>query len=97
MCNRGFINIGDKCIVVKVPANAQLNYSGDGWMCKRGFINKGDKCLAVYIPAHAELNALGDDWVCGDGFEKAGDHCEEITSAELPAYLLLLQKLQSKR
>jgi len=30
---------------VQIPANAKLNYSGDGWTCHSGFRRSGNKCI----------------------------------------------------
>ncbi len=58
-----------------MPANAELDYSGNDWRCKQGYRKSGNECLAVAIPANAELDYSGHDWRCKQGYRKSGNEC----------------------
>ena len=58
-----------------IPANAKLNYLGNGWECQRGFRQSGNECAPVQLPANSTLNYLGNGWVCQEGFRQSGNEC----------------------
>src|SRR5512147_2104489 len=51
-CNRGFVQAGETCVAMKIPANGYLSSSGTRWECKRGFVKQDDRCSPVNVPAH---------------------------------------------
>src|SRR6185369_4788225 len=61
-----------------IPANAKLNYRGNGWECNRGYVRRGDACDQVYVPDNAKLNYSGHGWVCNRGYVRHGDTCETV-------------------
>ena len=63
---------------VEVPANAKLNYYGDGWVCKDGYHRDGNRCAKVAVPRNAKLNYYGDGWVCEDGYHRDGNRCAKV-------------------
>jgi hypothetical protein len=96
-CNRGFQNIGGKCVIVQIPQNAELNYLGNGWTCKRGFQNNSGTCVAVQIPQNGKLNVLGNGWDCNYGFKIVGDECQKMSPSELAAFNRILQEIKKRR
>jgi hypothetical protein len=53
---------------IEMPANAQLNSRGDGWICSYGFYRVGKACAAITVPRNAVLGPYGDVWVCLPGY-----------------------------
>ncbi len=53
---------------VEVPANAQLNSRGDGWICTYGYRRAGKTCIPIAVPRNAVLGPYGDVWVCLPGY-----------------------------
>lgn len=60
---------------VQVPANAQLNYYGNGWTCNNGYYKSGNECAKVQVPANAHLNYYGNNWDCDNGYYKSANSC----------------------
>jgi hypothetical protein len=58
-----------------MPANSQLNYSGNNWECKRGYFQSGNSCLVVVPPANGQLNYSGNSWECKRGYFQSGNSC----------------------
>lgn len=87
-CNNGYKKnyTTNKCDKVVVPANASLNYFGDGWTCNNGYKKnyQTNSCDRVNIPANASLNYFGDGWVCNSGYKKnyQTSSCERV---QIPA------------
>ena len=77
-CQRGFKQLGDGCVAVQVPKNAEINVFGNGWTCQRGFKQLGDGCVAVQVPKNAEINVFGNGWTCQRGFKQLGDGCVAV-------------------
>lgn len=67
----------------RLPANAELDYTGHDWKCQRGFRKVGNECSAVQLPEHAELDYTGSNWKCQRGFRKVGNECNAV---QLPAH-----------
>jgi hypothetical protein len=58
-----------------LPANAELDYTGNNWKCKRGYSRVGNECHAVQLPRYAELDYTGNNWKCQRGYSRAGNEC----------------------
>ncbi len=85
-CKRGFKQVGSDCVPVRLPENAQLDYTGRDWACQRGFRRSGKECLAIVVPPNAQLDYTGSDWMCQRGFRRDGDECQVVkvpTNAEI--------------
>jgi hypothetical protein len=61
-----------------LPANAKLNYLGNGWECKRGYYRSGNQCYKVKLPANAKLNYLGNGWECKRGYYRSQNQCYKV-------------------
>ena len=44
-CERGYRESGDSCVVVEMPENAHLNFSGNDWDCNKPFSKRSDRCV----------------------------------------------------
>ena len=75
ICDRGFRQVGNTCVAVKVPAHASLDYTGHNWECDEGYKRLGDKCIPVHVPAHASLDYTGHNWECDKGYCRNGNEC----------------------
>jgi hypothetical protein len=53
---------------IELPANAQLNGRGDGWVCNYGYRRTGKTCSFITVPRNATLGPYGDVWVCLPGY-----------------------------
>ena len=58
-----------------IPANAELDYSGNDWRCVQGYRKSGNECISVQIPMNGELDYSGHDWRCKEGYRKSGRDC----------------------
>jgi hypothetical protein len=38
---------GEGCNKIDLPANAHLDYSGNGWACHPGFTREGTGCIRI--------------------------------------------------
>ena len=65
-----------------MPANSQLDYTGNNWECRDGYYKSGNRCLAVQMPANSQLDYTGNNWECRDGYYKSGSTC---VSVQMPA------------
>jgi hypothetical protein len=74
-CERGYLQQGNACVEVKVPANAFLDDMGHDWQCERGFRRQKNACVQIHLPSFAYLDYSGNAWTCEAGFESAGDRC----------------------
>jgi len=81
-CKRNYQRVGSECMFIKLPDNAQLDWTGHAWECRRGFRRVGDGCASVKIPDNAELDWTGHASECRRGFRRLGDNCTEVN---LPA------------
>src|SRR6185312_8936375 len=56
-CSRGFRQVEETCVPIKVPPNAYLSSYGRDWECNRGYIkdDEGLGCKVVKIPANAHV------------------------------------------
>ena len=90
-----------KCHAVQLPANAKLNYRGNGWVCNKGFYKTGNKCHAVQLPANAKLNYRGNGWTCMKNFKKISNTCIAMTPDEIKKQKekekALMQEIQRRR
>ena len=80
-CPRGYILVNGKCQPVQIPPNAELDFTGHGWVCMRGFQLLHSKCVPVVVPENAELDFTGHGWVCKRGFRLFNGKCIPV---ELP-------------
>jgi len=62
-------------VPVEIPANAFLDWKGNGWKCERGFRQQNSSCEPLAVPANAYIGYSGNDWSCVDGFRKQGEAC----------------------
>ncbi len=74
-CKPGMVWQAGQCVVLTVPANAHLNYQGNGWECASGYRANGGACHKIEVPANAVLNFRGDDWKCNKGYQRSGEQC----------------------
>jgi uncharacterized membrane protein len=58
-----------------MPANAEIDYTGQNWKCSRGYRPAGGKCEAVQMPANAEIDYTGQNWKCSRGYRQSGNAC----------------------
>lgn len=49
VCKRGFFKSLNRCLQIRIPKNAELNYRGDDWTCKSGFFKVADKCVQIRL------------------------------------------------
>ncbi len=77
-CPRGYHLVDGKCQPVQVPPNAELDFTGHGWVCKRGFRLFNSKCVPVVVPENAELDFTGHGWVCKRGYYLSGGKCKPV-------------------
>lgn len=82
-CSRGFRQVEDACVRIRVPANAYLDSFGRDWDCDRGYIkdDQGQGCKAVKLPANAHADDGGDfgtGWECDRRYLKVGDRCIRV-------------------
>lgn len=70
----------NECRLIRLPANARLDSSGNRWTCERGFQRRGQTCVEIDVPDNATLSefGLGKGWRCQDGYRDLGDICEKI-------------------
>ncbi|MBK7135425.1 MAG: hypothetical protein IPH73_04105 [Rhodocyclales bacterium] len=61
-----------------IPENAEVDYSGHGWMCRQGFRQVGGQCDPVLIPDNAMLDYSGHGWMCKKGFRQVGGQCDPV-------------------
>lgn len=59
----------------RLPANAELDYTGNNWKCRRGYRRNGNECVTVQIPSNAELDYTGSNWKCQRGYRRSGSGC----------------------
>ncbi|HEY6515580.1 MAG TPA: hypothetical protein VIY50_05515 [Steroidobacteraceae bacterium] len=84
-CSRGFSQVGEACVPVKVPENAYLDSFGTDWDCNRGYV-KDDQdlgCKAVRIPANAHADddqAYGTGWECDLRYHEVSGRCARIVT-----------------
>ena len=64
-CMASYQRIGDGCVAVILPPNAQYDKSERGWRCALGYVQEGDQCVPL------PLNADG----CTRGFRWETDGC----------------------
>ncbi|HEX7959036.1 MAG TPA: hypothetical protein VF493_03920 [Terriglobales bacterium] len=72
-----------------MPANAEPNPIGSGWVCKRGYRESSGQCIAVVVPNNAEIDIYGHAWTCKRGFRENGGKCIAVTiptNAELDVF-----------
>ena len=83
-CRRGYREVNETCIVIKIPENAYLNASGVRWECNRGFREFDKACVAINVPENGYLTEsdFGSGWKCERGFQAKGEMCIPV---ELPA------------
>lgn len=81
-CPRGYHLMNGKCQPVQIPPNAELDFSGHGWVCKRGYYLSWGKCKPVVIPPNAELDFTGHSWVCKRGFRFFNGKCIPVEIPE---------------
>lgn len=72
-CSRGFRQVEEACVAIRVPANAYLDSFGNDWDCNRGYMkdDQGLGCKAVKVPANAHVEdeeAFGTGWECDLGY-----------------------------
>ncbi len=67
---------------VNLPTNAELDYTGHGWVCRSGYYQAGAECQPVQLPANAELDFMGHGWVCRRGYYQAGSECRGVQLPE---------------
>ena len=65
-----------------VPANAEIDYTGQNWKCRHGYRRVGDQCEAVRMPANAEIDYTGQNWKCRHGYRPADGQCVAV---QMPA------------
>ena len=84
-----------------MPANAQLNYLGNGWECQKGYFKSGNQCGQVVLPENAQLNYLGNGWECKQGYKKIKSECSAMTADEIQQQqelqLLALKKYRERK
>jgi hypothetical protein len=82
-CSRGFRQVEEACVPIKVPANAYLDPFGNDWDCNRGYIedDQGLGCKAIKTPANAHEDdgeAFGAGWECNPGYREVVGRCTRI-------------------
>jgi hypothetical protein len=82
-CSRGFRQVEEACVPIRVPANAYLDFFGNDWDCNRGYVkdDQGVGCKAVKMPtnAHADdAGAFGAGWECDRGYRDVSGRCTRI-------------------
>ena len=82
-CSRGFRQVEEACVSIKVPANAYLDSFGNDWDCDRGYMkdDQGLGCKAVKVPANAheeDEEAFGTGWECDPGYREDDNRCTRI-------------------
>ncbi|MFC1859746.1 hypothetical protein ACFL9U_17210 [Thermodesulfobacteriota bacterium] len=77
-CPRGYHFVNGKCQPVQIPPNAELDFTGHGWVCKHGFRLFKGKCVPVVVPENAELDFTGHGWVCKRGYYMTGEKCKPV-------------------
>src|SRR6185437_9343610 len=82
-CSRGFRQVEETCVPIKVPANAYLDFFGRDWECNRGYIKDGQGlgCKVVKIPANAHVGdeeAFGTGWECDVGYREVSGRCTRV-------------------
>jgi hypothetical protein len=56
-CPRGFQELAEACVAIKVPANAYRNAFGNAWDCNRGYLRIGERCTVVKVPGNAQSHS----------------------------------------
>lgn len=84
-CSRGFQQVEEACVPVKVPANAYLDPLGSDWDCNRGYIrdDQGLRCKVIKIPANAHVDdeqAFGTGWDCDLGYREVSGRCTRVVA-----------------
>ena len=74
VCERGFFKNGDVCSVVKLPENAVLEATGNGWTCIATYQKVDNKCVKVELPKDAKFFDQGFDWYCNNQFRNSAKH-----------------------
>lgn len=82
-CSRGFRQVEEACVPIRVPANAYLDSFGNDWDCNRGYMkdDRGLGCKAVKVPANAHAGdeeAFGTGWECDLGYREVGGRCIRV-------------------
>jgi hypothetical protein len=82
-CSRGFRQVEEACVAIRVPANAYLDSFGNDWKCNRGYMKDGQGlgCKAVKVPLNAHTDGeedFGTGWECDRDFRKVGGHCARV-------------------
>ena len=90
-CDRGYLDVRDKCVAVKVPQNAYLDHDqSKGWRCDRDYRDINGACVAIRIPpnAHPIGSSYGSGWECNRGFRLTDAECVAVV---VPAQAFLSQ------
>jgi hypothetical protein len=82
-CSRGFRQVEEACVPIRVPANAYLDSFGMDWDCNRGYIkdDQGLGCKSVKIPANAHADGeedFGAGWECDRRYHKVNGRCTPV-------------------
>jgi hypothetical protein len=44
-CKRGYREVDEVCIVLRLPENAHIDYSGNDWICNQPYRQQGEGCV----------------------------------------------------
>src|SRR5579864_9168806 len=79
-CPRGFQQLGETCVAIKVPANAYLSAFGNEWECNRGYLRIGERCAVVKVPdnAHLDEQPFAPGWECDPGYLAVNGACTPV-------------------
>ncbi|MCC2656224.1 MAG: uncharacterized protein K0Q76_1332 [Panacagrimonas sp.] len=80
-CDRTYLQKGDRCVAVELPANAvpANRYSSSGWTCERGYQENAGRCERIAVPANAYLDSRSPTgWACERGYQPSADRCQRI-------------------
>jgi hypothetical protein len=68
---------------VRLPENAELDYTGHYWTCLRGFRVNSGRCEPFSIPENAQLDFTGNNFACVQNFKRVGEKCEAMNPEEI--------------
>jgi hypothetical protein len=43
-CERGFREDGDRCVAIRLPDNAHVDYAGNDWDCNKPYLKRSGRC-----------------------------------------------------